>query len=322
MDDLQTIKEFYSQKLFDDNYQNVVVLLTTLENAYREGIIEQSKELTTLMEIKSALVSTKKDVVRVLEKHKNNNYGEQLYDLYKHAQAQCFKGICNECYNFNSDDLDETLQTDNVPVYNIKKLPKKMLINVAKLERNAELSKEELQKFLEQYVYYRNYRKIEGDYKSLSFVSNNDIHAFRDINQFVTFVYPNDIPERYVITIAKKDAHVKFYKKFPASRMRRHFTTPKNLLDSTNEFNEIAVLRKDGHNPESREVLPVAILCNKKITPLERKIANMLDISIIFSETEHIQKKYSKKKKLDYKYYTPGKKEVKYDFTEIVCEQV
>ncbi len=318
MEDINKIKEYYCKQIFDDNLQNVVVLLKTIEYAYRQNLLKNTEEYKTLMSIYACLNSNRQGVVNLLDKYIGKNVAENLYDLYKQAQTECFKQILNECYSFDDNDIDKNLQIDEVPVYNIKKMPKKMLINVAKLERNEKLSKEELQKFLEQYVYYRTYRKINNDYKSLSFISNNDVHAFRDINQFVTFVYPSDIPARYVISISRKDAHVKFYNKTPASRMSQHFSTPKNLLDSTNEFNEIAVLRKDVHNPESREILPVAILCNKKITPLEREIAKTLGISIIFSETEYTQKKYSKKKKLDYRYYTPGKKEVKYDFTEII----
>lgn len=317
MKNIQDIKNEFAIKYFGDTYNNVIVLFKTLEKAYREKLLNNSEELKKLMTVYAALNSNDITMLKTLKGLDPTELQSNLYDLYKKAQYACFDKIKQECYTFNEKDIDENLSQKDQIVYNINKRPENLLVNVAKLERDMELDKNQLDKFLNQYVLYREYRKIGNDFKSLSFVNNHDIHSFRDINQYVTFVYPNDIPENYLITISKKDAHVKFYDKNPASRMAQNFLSPENLLNSTNEFNEIAVIRKDIHNEESREIKPIAILCNKKITELERKIAKRLNISIIFSETEYVPKKYFKKKSLDYTYYNYKKRETKYDFEEI-----
>lgn len=309
--DLTESKNRYCQQLFGQNANNVLTLLEKIVVAYNLSMIEKSAQNKDLVFAYAALSSSDPTVVKTLQRLNGKNLAPALYDAHKTALYTTFDAIKQSCYKFDQKDVDPE-QTE-VPVYNVKKASEKLLINVAKLERNGNPTDKELDKFLQSYCESRSYRDIEKDFKSLSFVDTNDLKVFRDTNQYVTFVYPDDIPNDYLITISRKDACLDFYNKTPITKMAFYYNSPQTLLDSTDNFNEIAVLRKDPFNDESRQVLPVALLCTKKITPLEQRIAQKLGLKIIFSENEYTPK-ISKKKSLDWKAYQPGKKQIKYDF--------
>ena len=306
MEEIKIIKEKIALKLFEDSFNNVMILLKVIANAYENGLIENNQDFKDLMTIYSALSSNDKTILKTLEKFKDKNFTATLYDVYKQAQYSAFEKLQAECIK------PEDLETEE-PFLNIQKMPVKMLVNISRMDRNQQLSDSELDKLLDSYIYPRTQRKVTADFKSLSFISNHDIRAFRDVAQFVTFVYPSDIPNGYLITITRKDAQVEFSDKKPVSRIAPYFSTPQSLLDSTNEYNEVAVLRKDPYNDESREIKPIAILCNKNITALEQRIADRLGIKIILSETTYVAKKYTTKRKIDYTNYN-AKSEIKYDF--------
>jgi len=309
--DLTERKNQYCQQLFGQNANNVLTLLEKIVVAYNLSMIEKSAQNKDLVFAYTALSSSDPTVVNTLQRLNGKNLAPALYDAHKAALYATFDAIKQSCYKFDQKDVDPE-QTE-VPVYNVKKASKKLLVNVAKLERNGNPTDKELDKFLQSYCESRSYRDIEKDFKSLSFVDTNDLKVFRDTNQYVTFVYPDDIPNDYLITISRKDACLDFYNKTPITKMAFYYNSPQTLLDSTDNFNEIAVLRKDPFDDESRQVLPVALLCTKKITPLEQRIAQKLGLKIIFSENEYTPK-ISKKKSLDWKAYQPGKKQIKYDF--------
>lgn len=315
MKDILEIKEQIANALFEDSFNNVSILLKVIDRAYKQGLIDNSPEFKDLMTVYSAFCSNDVSVLKTLKRFEGQSLVAPLYDIYKQAQYASFEAINKECYNFDQKDIDESLQQGNVEVYNIKKLPKKMLVNVARVERNAKLSKQELEAFWDKFVGVRSFRKIKSDFKSLSFISNHDMHLFRDVSQCLTFVYPNDIPKEYLITITRKDAFVTFGDKEPTTRMAPFYAKPQTLLDSTNEYNEVAVIRQDPHNDAKPIVQPVAILCTKEITPLEYQMAKKFGLKIIYSEASYKQKKYTTKKELPYK--TNWKDGIKYDFDEI-----
>lgn len=297
--------------LFGQNANNVLTLLDKIAVAYNLSMIEKTAENKDLMFVYNTLSSSDPTVINTLQRLNGKNLAPALYDAHKSALYTTFDAIKQSCYKFDEKDIDPN-QTE-VPVYNIKKTSQKLLINVARLERNSNPTDKELDKFLQMYCENRSYRDIQKDYKSLSFVDTNDLKVFRDTNEYVTFVYPDDIPNNFVITISRKDACVDFYEKTPTTKMAFYYNTPQTLLDSTNDFNEIAVLRKDTMAEESREIMPVALLCTKTISPLEQRIAQKLGLKIIFSENQYTPK-ISKKKSLDWKAYQPCKKQIKYDF--------
>ena len=278
--DVTQLKNEYCQILFGQNANNALVLLEKIAIAYNLSMIERTAENKDLIFVYNALSSSDPTVVNTLQRLNEKNLASALYDAHKTALYTTFDAIKQTCYKFDEKDIDQN-QTE-VPVYNIKKSSQKLLINVANLERNSNPTDKELDKFLKMYCESRGYRDIEKDYKSLSFVDTNDLKVFRDTNQYVTFVYPNDIPNDYLITISRKDAFLDIYNKIPTTKMAFYYNTPQTLLDSTNDFNEIAVLRKDTMAEESREVLPIALLCTKTISPLEQKIAKKLGLKIIF----------------------------------------
>lgn len=308
------IKQQMANELFADSYNNVIILLGVINRAYQQGLIKSDKNFKDLMTVYSALRSNDAGVVKTLDKFKGENLESALYDVYKQAQYACFEDIKSECYDFDEKDIDMTLQQGDVQVYNIKKLPKKMLVSVARLERKSSFSKQQISQFWDKFVGIRKFRKIKSDYQSLSFISNHDMHLFRDINEYVTFVYPNDIPKEYLLTISRKDAYVTFEDNRPISKMAPFYVKPQTLLDSTNEFNEVAVIRQDPHNESKPVVQPIAILCTKEITPLEYQIAEMFGLKIIYSETTYTQKKYTSKKYLPYE--NNLKASIKFDFDE------
>lgn len=306
------LKSAYCKKLFDDSFNNVFHLLENIAVAYNNGMLEKSSENKDLMFAYTALCSNDIGVINTLQRLEDKNLAPALYDAHKLALDKTFDNIKQQCYKFDQAHIDKNLDAD-IPVYNIKKTSQKLLINVARIERNSNPTDKELDKILYMYTENRSFRDIEKDYKSLSFVDTNDLKVFRDTNTFLTFVYPDDIPNNFVITISKKDACVDFENKVPYTRMAPFYSSAQTLLDSTNQFNEIAVLRKDTLAEDGQQVLPVALLCTKNITPLERRIAKKLGLKIVFSENQYVPK-ISKKKSFDWHAYIPGKKEIKYDF--------
>lgn len=134
--------------------------------------------------------------------------------------------------------------------------------------------------------------KFVQDFKSLSFIDNSDIKSYRNLNDFVTFVYPNNIPNEYLITISKEDAYTEFTKEgLPTSRQKPYYKESSKLLNSTTTFNEVAILRSNQYideNAEDTTIKPVAIFCLNKITPLEYEIAKELNIDIIYSESKYV----------------------------------
>lgn len=310
--DTNTLKSEYCKKLFDDSFNNVFHLLQNIAVAYNDGIIPKTPQNKDLMFAYNALCSNDFGVVNTLQRLEGKNLTSCLYDAHKLALYHTFDAVKNACFDFDQSFLDKSLDLD-IPVYNIKKTSQKLLVNVARLERDSNPTDKELDKFLEMYTQNRGYRDIQKDFKSLSFVDTNDLKVFRDTNQFLTFVYPNDIPNDFLITISKKDACVNFVNKVPFSRMAPTYKDPQKLLDSTNAFNEITVLRQDNLCDDSHQVLPVALLCTKNITPLEQRVAQKLGLSIILSQNQYTPK-VSKKKSLDWHAYIPGKKQISYDF--------
>ncbi|MBE7074694.1 MAG: hypothetical protein E7376_01780 [Clostridiales bacterium] len=312
---IQITKQNICKALFADTYNNVNIYLTQIVNAYNSGLIDKKPEYKDLITIYAALKSDDASVLKTLKKYEGQNFEGLLYDAYKDAMYSTFNAIKAECYSFDEEHYDEKLSSKaGVKVYNIKKLPKKMLINVSRADRDAVLKNSEVEKYLDMYVYERTSRNIKQDYKSLSFVDNHNIKAYRDINNFVTFVYPPDIPNDLLITIARKDAEVDFKDKQVYTQTAPYLSKPQTLLDSTNECNEVAVLRKGPHG--GHEVKPMAIFCCKRITEYEKQAAKYLNIPIIYSETEFVQKKYTNKTKYDYS-CVKNSEQIKSDFDEL-----
>lgn len=308
------IKQDICLALFDDTYKNVSTLLNLVAKAYNEGLIEQKPEYKVLITINSALNSNDISVLKTLTKYEGQKFNDLLYDAYKESLYATFESIKSACYNFDDNDFDNNLTNETgIPIYNIKKLPKKLLVNVSRFEKNANIKTPELKKMLELYVDERSNKDNVQDYKSLSFIDNNDIKVFRNLNNYVTFVYPPNIPNELLITVANKDAWVKFKDKHVYSNIAPNFSNYQTLLDSTNDFNEVAVLRKDPYGEQ--EIKPIAIFCSQNISENEKQIAKLLNIPIIFSETQYVEKKYSKKKSFDY-YNIKDNDIVKYDFDE------
>lgn len=317
MEQLKTKKQDICIALFGDTYNNVSLLLKQIAKAYNSGLIEHKEEYKDLLTIYNALNSNDISVLKNLAKYKNHNFEGVLYDAYKDSLYKTFESIKNSCYGFNNQDFDGKLSQQNgVKVYNIKKLPKKMLVNVSRLSRDTVSSDYETTKYLDEYVGQRSYRDVNQDYKSLSFIDNHDIKTYRNVNDFVTFVYPSDIPNNMLITITKKDAWIKFKDKNVYANTAPFFNNAQTLLDSTNDFNEVAVLRKDPHS--ETQIKPCAILCTKKITQQEQQIAKILNIPIIYSEAEYIQRKFANKKKFDYQ--TNQTQKTKPDFDELTLK--
>ena len=311
MKDIKVIKNQICAELFEDTYNNINLLLGQIVNAYNNGTIEKRPQYKDLVTIYTALNSDDVSVLKTLKKYEGQNFNAVLYDAYKDGLTKTFDDIKSQCYKFDKKDLDQNLINQaGVQVYNIKKLPKKMLVNVSRMERENISKNTKLDKELDEFIYGRSYRDINQDYKSLSFVDNHDLKVYRNINDYVTFIYPSNIDNDLLITITKSDAWIDFKNKNVNVGVAPNFVSAKTLLDSTNEFNEIAVLRNDPHS--NREVKPVGLFCNKKITEYEKQIANKLNIPIIYSETDFMQKKYSKKSNF-YNYQDKNKIKNRFD---------
>lgn len=307
-------KEKICLELFSDTYKNVSTLLNIISKAYNDGLIDRKLEYKDLITINAALNSNDESILKTLKKYEGQRFEEVLYDAYKDAMYVTFESIKSTCYDINIDDFDKHLSKEvGIQVYNIKKQPKKLLINVSRFEKNSNIKDSELKKLLNMYVNERSNRNNNQDFKSLSYIDNHDIKAYRDINNYITFVYPPQIPNEFLITITRKDAWIKFKDKQVYSSKAPYFSNNQTLLDSTNDFNEVAILRKDPHSDKA--VKPLAIFCSQNITENEIRIAKILNIPIIFSETKYV-KKYANKKKFNY-YYNNQRDYDTPDFDEV-----
>lgn len=304
MEDLKLLKENICQKYFNDSFNNVKTLLSAINVAYHGNMLERKQEFKDLICFYSALNCDDPSVLKTIEKFDGKALQESVYDAYKAALSKTFQGIKESCYNFDEKDFEKVL--DGVKVYNIHSHAEKMLINVSKIERDAKCDKNMLAS-IDAYINHRENRKIEQDFKSLSFVDNKNMKAFNNFNKFVTFVYPSTIPDDFVIAISKKDALTDFVDGRPTTFVKSDFVDAKTLIDSTNKFNEITVLRKDVYSENNKQVKPVAILSTGEITNLEMEIAKKYNLNIILSDAKY--KSFEIKN-----FYSIKSNQISYDF--------
>jgi len=279
-------KEIICRHVFDDCYDNVIKNLRIINYAYQNKMLERKEEYKPLIKMFALLSSKNLDILKSF--NSNQVLTENLYDAYKDVQNTCFEKIKSTLYTINASDLDNNLSKDNIKVYNIHKNTKNLLICTTRIKKTEkDLSK------LEENINFRYNRKISQDYKSLSFVNNKNLKTYRDLNKYVTFVYSNDIPNNFLITISSDDAIIKFDKEgLPTSKAKPFYKESEKLLDATTYFNEIAILRNDNYleNYESNInsiIKPCALFCINEITPTEYEIARQLNIPIIYSESKY-----------------------------------
>lgn len=295
-------KEVICKHIFDDNFDNVIKNLKIINYAYQNNLINRKEEYKPLIEMFAILNTNNLEIIKAFEP--KQILTENLYNAYKEVQYKSFENIKSSLYNFKEEDINLNLSNNEVKVFNIKTNEEKLLISTSRFLKNEnnDLSK------INQNINFRNNRKISQDFKSLSFINNKNIKTYRDLSKYVTFVYPNDIPNEYLISITSEDAWVDFNKEgLPASKSKPFYKENEKLLDSTTHFNEISILRNDNfiedyNSKFNSTVRPTALFCIGEITPIEYKIAKELNIDIIFSESKY---KYNSKvenlpKKEDY----------------------
>lgn len=293
--DIQEIKNRICDEIFSDTYSNVENLLDKVVSVYSSGLMERKAEYKDLATIYSALKSNDMSVLNTLKKYKGQDMQGVLYDAYKDALNATFNEIKESCYKFNESDIDENLTKqvgDDVKVYNIKKNSQKLLINSSRMLRETKESDYKTRESLDAFINPRLGRKINKDYKSLSYVDNKDLKVYRDVKEYVTFVYPTDIPNDMLITISRQDAWTDFKDKDVHVENPSFLGKAESLLGSTNEYNEISVLREAPIRNE--QIKPIALFCSKKITDYEKQIAKILNIPIVYSESEYKPKFYKK----------------------------
>ena len=305
MEDINALKEKICQKYFNDSFNNVKTLLSAINVAYANKMLDRKPEYKDLVCFYSALNCDDESVLKTIVRFDGKDLKASIYDAYREALTKTFQKIKNDCYVFSEDDYETTID-NKVKVYNIHLHSNKMLINVSKIDRNSKFDKN-MKESINNYIYHRENRKIEQDYKSLSFVDNKNIKAFANFNQFLTFVYPSTIEDDFVIAISKKDALVDFVDFRPTTFVKPDFVDAKTLLDSTNNFNEITVLRKDVYSIDAKEIKPIAILATGEITELEKQIAKEYNLDIILSDAKY--KSYKIKNN-----YSLKANQISYDF--------
>lgn len=283
-------KEVICEYVFEDSYSNVIKNLQIINYAYQNNLIERKEEYKGLLKMYALLNSKNLEVIKAYEP--NEKLIENLYDAYKDVQSSSFESIKNSLYTPKSEDFSEELSNDWVKVYNIKKNDEKFLICTTRIKKSDKSTD-----MLYDNINFRNKRKIAQDYKSLSYVSNKNLNSYRDLNKYVTFVYPNNIPNEFLVTISSEDAFVKFDSEgIPKSSAKPFYKESEKLIDNTTYFNEIAIIRNNNRLEDYEDninstIKPTALFCVGEITQIEYNIAKELNIDIIFSESKYTYNK-------------------------------
>lgn len=279
-------KEVICSFVFEDSFNNVIKNLEQVNYAYQNNLIERKEEYKPLLKMYALLNSKNLNIIKNFEP--KEKLLENLYDAIKDVQNYAFINIKNSLYIQKKEDLSLELSKNNVIVYNIKKNDEKLLICTTRIKKDDKNTN-----MLYDNINFREKRKITQDYKSLSYISNKKINSYRDLNKYVTFVYPSNIPNDFLVTISSNDANVKFDKEgIPASFAKPFYKESEKLLDNTTYFNEIAILRNNNRIEDYEKninstIKPIALFCVGKINEIEYNIAKELNIDIIYSESKY-----------------------------------
>lgn len=299
---------------FGDDRLNVVRNLKLVYDAYVSNQSFDKQKYKLLIDFYNKLSSKKEHLIRSLNSYNGQDVQSLLYDAIKDIQTSAFEDIKSGCYELSDEDVDAELSSKSgVKIYNIHKLPKRMLVSVTTWNKHTNsnyvegTSTRNDDNFFNHIRAKRAHKKSYQDYKSLSLISNEQIKTYRDLQDYVCLVYSPDIPNERLITINTDDAWVKFVGRDRIISSKKPFYgSAERLLENTRYYNEIAVLRSDNYiedEIDEHELKPIGIFCVGTVSSVEIELAKQFDLPIIFSESSY---KYVQppQQKIDKDYYS------------------
>ena len=81
---------------------------------------------------------------------------------------------------------------------------KKMLMHVSSIE------KKNMQSSSVDYFEPKGEKNVLSEYIALSYVDNENLKTFRNLDDYITVIYGNNIPQDHLVAISNKDAFVAY----------------------------------------------------------------------------------------------------------------
>ena len=304
---LEVLREAFCVKVFQDSYKNVITNLTTFNEAYQKGYLKGRGNFKKLGAAFN-LLNSEEEILMAANLEDYSGVKELLYDAFKEMQEQTFSDIKKSLYTLEETDLDKKASEDlGVKVYRIGKQPKKMLMHVSSIE------KKNMHSSSVDYFEPKGEKNVLSEYIALSYVDNENLKTFRNLDDYITVIYGNNIPQDHLVAISNKDAFVAY--EWPGeevkekgeqkgvgttvSHQKQMFLGAKELLNRTQTFNEVSILRRDAapQNPTTR---PIAVFCRREISDSDVSFAKQYGLPIVLSSANYnFKSQWTDKTRLD-----------------------
>ena len=210
-------------------------------------------------------------------------------------QEQTFSDIKKSLYTLEEADIDQKLSENlGVKVYKIGKQPKKMLMHVSWIEKKNMQSEGD-------YFEPKGKKNVLSEYIALSYVDNGHLKTYRNLDDYITVIYGRDIPQDHLVAISDRDAFVSY--EWPSedvkekgeekglgttvSNQKQLFLGAKELLERTQVFNEISILRQDAASQNPITTRPIAVFCRREISDADVSFAKKYGLPIVLSNANY-----------------------------------
>ncbi len=282
------IENYIYIRLFKDIKSSVLCNLEIFNAAYQDNMIEKSPSNVRLKLFYDKITNDPLGEF-FREDYLNQFKGikEDLYDAFKEMQLSTFTDVKKSLYCLDEKDVDkEKSERIGVKVYEIGKKPEKMLLHVTRTSRCGPYKETQFTNFRSGLT--PQSERLDNDYISLSYIDNSDIKTFRPVEGYISVVFGSDIPDDHLITISNKDAFTEKDMEYGLfSRQIPFYRSAEKLLENTNDFNEIAIIKSDNVGGKGDKLnTPIAIFCHKQITENDIRLAKYLNLPIVHSTSE------------------------------------
>ena len=155
---------------------------------------------------------------------------------------------------------------------------------------------------------------VLSEYIALSYVDNENLKTFRNLDDYITVIYGNNIPQDHLVAISNKDAFVSY--EWPGeevkekgeqkglgttvSHQKQMFLGAKELLNRTQTFNEVSILRRDAASQNPTTTRPIAVFCRREISDSDVSFAKQYGLPIVLSSANYnFKSQWTDKTRLD-----------------------
>lgn len=294
---IEVLREVFCVKVFQDSYKNVMTNLKTFNEAFQKGFLNEKDNFKRLGEVFN-LLNSNKEIINSVNLERYSGLKEVLYDAFKEMQEQTFSDIKKSLYTLEEVDIDQKLSEGlGVKVYKIGKQPKKMLMHVSWIEKKNMQSEGD-------YFEPKGKKNVLSEYIALSYVDNGHLKTYRNLDDYITVIYGRDIPQDHLVAISDKDAFVSY--EWPSedvkekgeekglgttvSNQKQLFLGAKELLEKTQVFNEISILRQDAASQNPITTRPIAVFCRREISNADVSFAKKYGLPIVLSNANYSYK--------------------------------